>query len=240
MAHITLEQIKAAYLSAGRVYDGELRSDDAASELQDRFGLNINSARDFLHQFRKMMRGETFTRSLNASALEYFLSAIAKERGPEAANNAVAATWRHIEYYENVEGSRMKKLRSVVEKFQMAQPGLVSMKDHEAAFAAAVKQSARDSSAARMKRLKNANTTPAFLFVTTKVYARNPDVIVEVLLRAAGSCELCKKPAPFRRKSDGSPFLEVHHKTRLANGGEDTIDNAIALCPNCHRREHYG
>lgn len=46
-------------------------------------------------------------------------------------------------------------------------------------------------------------------------------------------------PAPFKRES-GSPFLEAHHVRRLADGGEDTIENAVALCPNCHRELHYG
>ncbi|MFM0350878.1 HNH endonuclease [Paraburkholderia sp. RL17-347-BIC-D] len=26
----------------------------------------------------------------------------------------------------------------------------------------------------------------------------------------------------------------------LAQGGPDTVANAIALCPNCHRERHYG
>lgn len=34
----------------------------------------------------------------------------------------------------------------------------------------------------------------------------------------------------------GQPFLEVHHIHYLSNGGNDTIDNVIALCPNCHRK----
>nr|WP_275041241.1 HNH endonuclease signature motif containing protein [Halomonas meridiana] len=46
--------------------------------------------------------------------------------------------------------------------------------------------------------------------------------------------------APFNRKSDGSPYLEVHHRKPLAEGGDDTVANAIALCPNCHRAAHYG
>ncbi len=25
----------------------------------------------------------------------------------------------------------------------------------------------------------------------------------------------------------------------LANNGDDTVENAIALCPNCHRKAHY-
>ena len=71
-------------------------------------------------------------------------------------------------------------------------------------------------------------------------FRRNADVIVEVLRRASGVCEKCKSPAPFVRRSDGTPFLEVHHWTPLAEGGEDTIENAGALCPNCHREAHFG
>ncbi|MDH7515993.1 MAG: HNH endonuclease, partial [Bacteroidota bacterium] len=65
-------------------------------------------------------------------------------------------------------------------------------------------------------------------------------VIAEVLARANGICESCRQPAPFRRASDGSPYLEVHHRVWLSRGGEDTVSNAVALCPNCHRRMHYG
>jgi 5-methylcytosine-specific restriction protein A len=42
------------------------------------------------------------------------------------------------------------------------------------------------------------------------------------------------------RASDGNPYLEVHHWIRLADGGEDTVNNAIAACPNCHRQQHFG
>jgi 5-methylcytosine-specific restriction protein A len=69
-------------------------------------------------------------------------------------------------------------------------------------------------------------------------YVRGPEVVAWVLEQANGLCECCSAPAPFIRE-DGSPFLEVHHVRRLADGGEDTIVNAIAICPNCHRKEHY-
>ncbi|MGP5194455.1 HNH endonuclease, partial [Psychrobacter celer] len=32
---------------------------------------------------------------------------------------------------------------------------------------------------------------------------------------------------------------EVHHLTRLADGGADLPQNVIALCPTCHRKAHY-
>jgi 5-methylcytosine-specific restriction endonuclease McrA len=31
---------------------------------------------------------------------------------------------------------------------------------------------------------------------------------------------------------------DVHHKIPLSDGGRHTIENAIVLCPNCHRLEH--
>jgi 5-methylcytosine-specific restriction protein A len=73
-----------------------------------------------------------------------------------------------------------------------------------------------------------------------EVFARNPDVVAEVLERAGGRCEYCGCPAPFTKRSNGMPYLEVHHKIQLAHDGEDTVSNAVALCPNCHRKAHYG
>ena len=92
----------------------------------------------------------------------------------------------------------------------------------------------------RRARLKAAAKTPKRRLVQMYAYARNPDVIVEVLDRADGSCEACFKAAPFARRRNGKPYLEVHHKIPLSLGGEDTVENALALCPNCHRQEHYG
>ncbi|WP_424833056.1 HNH endonuclease [Ruegeria sp.] len=69
-------------------------------------------------------------------------------------------------------------------------------------------------------------------------YVRDPEVIAWVLLQAAGTCENCGKPAPFIR-ANGEAFLEVHHVRPLGDGGPDTVDNAAACCPNCHRRLHY-
>ncbi|WP_196607201.1 HNH endonuclease [Pectinatus frisingensis] len=34
-------------------------------------------------------------------------------------------------------------------------------------------------------------------------------------------------------------YLEVHHVIPLSKDVDDTADNAIALCPNCHRELHF-
>lgn len=71
------------------------------------------------------------------------------------------------------------------------------------------------------------------------VYERSRAVRDYVLLRAAGKCELCEQPAPFRR-SGGLPYLEPHHTTRVSDGGPDHPQFVAALCPACHREVHYG
>lgn len=103
-----------------------------------------------------------------------------------------------------------------------------------------VKESKRDKPEERRERLAKAHKKPSQFKATTVQFKRNPDVIVEVLNRANGFCECCKSPAPFNRKSDGTPYLEVHHTIPLAKGGDDTVENAEALCPNCHRMKHFG
>lgn len=102
-----------------------------------------------------------------------------------------------------------------------------------------VRESLRSDGNQRRNRLVLAPKLPRRVRVTLNAFVRNPDVIAEVLLRAKGICELCGAPAPFARRTDGKPYLEVHHKVKLADGGEDTVENAVAVCPNCHRREHY-
>lgn len=91
----------------------------------------------------------------------------------------------------------------------------------------------------RRQRLASASRFPELVNIISKGFRRNQDVIAEVLSRAGGICEECHSPAPFHR-ADGRPYLEVHHCLMLSEGGEDTIENAIAVCPNCHRRLHFG
>lgn len=66
---------------------------------------------------------------------------------------------------------------------------------------------------------------------------RDPYIAEYARRRANGICQLCGIPAPFNR-SDGTPYLESHHIDWLAEGGEDSIENTVALCPNCHRKMH--
>jgi 5-methylcytosine-specific restriction protein A len=95
----------------------------------------------------------------------------------------------------------------------------------------------------RARRIINLEDQPAGQQIpkriesSTSTYYRDPVVRAWVLKNANGKCEACDSDAPFILP-DSFPFLEVHHMIPLALGGPDTIDNTIAVCPNCHRRVH--
>lgn len=105
---------------------------------------------------------------------------------------------------------------------------------------ALINKSYNDTSEARQARLKVAQKITKKIFSNVTLFNRNPDVAAETLFRANGICQNCKQPTPFKRKSNGQPYLEVHHTIPLSQEGEDVIENTIALCPNCHREKHYG
>lgn len=100
-----------------------------------------------------------------------------------------------------------------------------------------LRQAKRLTDAELLKRACKAHRQPGRRIVEATQHDRNPWVAEYAKRRAAGACDLCGAPAPFKGK-DGSPYLETHHIVWLAKGGEDSAENTVALCPNCHRKMH--
>lgn len=93
----------------------------------------------------------------------------------------------------------------------------------------------------RAKALEAAQSAPEITGKAAQrnLYKRSRAVRRYVLARAAGACELCNFPAPFRT-AQGEPYLEPHHIRRLSDGGPDDPRYMAGLCPNCHREVHHG
>jgi hypothetical protein len=69
-------------------------------------------------------------------------------------------------------------------------------------------------------------------------YLRDPKIRQRVIDFSNGKCEYCQKPGFM--KLNGERYLEAHHVISLANNGDDSVDNLIALCPEHHREAHFG
>ncbi|MDN5752555.1 MAG: HNH endonuclease [Nitrosospira sp.] len=70
------------------------------------------------------------------------------------------------------------------------------------------------------------------------IFERSSEVRRAVLERAAGVCECCS--APGFKMDNGRIFLETHHVIPLSKNGPDEEWNVVAICPNDHRRAHFG
>lgn len=244
---LTREQQEIAYQIARSVREGRISKSNGKLHIQRELGLKNSSAGYMIYVYLKMIEGFQYKRALNSSDTEYFLERIGSDEGLEALSSAVHALRLHIEYREGM-GVIQHTNRQILQRYegliqQMASVvsvQLLSINELNERFLRQVHESLNDTVNRRRQRLSIASKIPRKITQTVYVYQRNPDVVAEVLARANGVCERCLSKAPFLRKTDRTPYLEVHHRLPLADGGEDTIDNAIALCPNCHRGQHFG
>ena len=81
------------------------------------------------------------------------------------------------------------------------------------------------------------DTIPKMKKVTVQQVVRDPYIAEYAKRRANGVCQLCMRSAPFK-KTNGDPYLESHHIIWLSEGGTDSVENTVALCPNCHKKMH--
>lgn len=86
-------------------------------------------------------------------------------------------------------------------------------------------------------RVQHSKGNPSKRMASSSVYERDVLVAEYVKRVANGICQLCETPAPFKDKKD-NPYLESHHIVWLSRRGKDSIENSIALCPNCHKKMH--
>lgn len=244
MAKITTDQIAAAYKVAKAVVIGTMPEAQGVRQLEWESAMRASTASDFIRNLRQMVNGDEYQRTLSIEATNFYLDAIRQDFDGKIYLNALKSLERHLDYYEALatghkQPGQRKLLAARKSEFAFDQP-VVDFEVLSDALEVEVLEASQRPPDERRKRLLQAPKKPPIVYAKIRVFARNADVVAEVRARANGKCEVCNQDAPFLKKSDKSPYLEVHHKVRLADDGEDTVENAIAVCSNCHRKAHYG
>jgi hypothetical protein len=90
-----------------------------------------------------------------------------------------------------------------------------------------------------LERAEKAKAKPDRTPVTVDQFVRDPAVRAYVIRRCGGRCEVPGCGWTGFMKDDGTIFISVHHVVYLSEGGDDTIANAIGICPNCHAKAHW-
>lgn len=243
---MTPQQSQIAYPIILSVFEGRASAQSGADQLHSELSINKHSARYLIDVYACLRNGVVFKRALSAADMSYLLLKIGEVRR-EDLSTALDALKLHIAYREQ-SGVSQRGNRRILERETIRLESMpsnsttpaISLGEAERDFLLQVNASLQDSKESRQLRLSKARRAPRRIARLIYVYERNADVVAEVLLRAHGNCERCKSKAPFLRKTDDTPYLEVHHVIPLAENGEDSVDNAIALCPNCHRYSHHG
>ncbi|MCL2827704.1 MAG: phospholipase D family protein [Oscillospiraceae bacterium] len=115
----TPEIMTAASEVAKMVYDGTISGAEGKNMISEQTGMNINSAADSINTYRKMHEGERYTRCMNSWGTRIFFENIHKEYGDEALGNALKAARAHVDYYEDVNGYRQRKIVELINEFAM-------------------------------------------------------------------------------------------------------------------------
>jgi 5-methylcytosine-specific restriction enzyme A len=206
----------------------------AAKALGEKYGFPTQTVEAHVGWYVWLRAGKKIRQTISAGAARIVLEAVAED-GPAVLLIALEALWEHIVYRKQAQVD----LRALHKEFTARLPHEIDIDRASQELSLHVDAALKDTAEARAARLAVAARRPEQMIVMTRVFHRNADVIATVLLRADGICEGCGSAAPFKTPK-GKLYLEVHHRLRLADGGEDSVDNAIALCPNCHRERHFG
>jgi 5-methylcytosine-specific restriction protein A len=165
------------------------------AELTETHRMNDSSARDYITDFTHLMEGRIFHRTMNVYATGYFLEKIQEDFGPNALRLAIKSQIEHVDYYERLRKTRLNKIRAVLKRFTSTNVPYEPYAKFLDEFENKVESSQSDTSENRRKRLQKTSKRPSKVLVISEQFVRNPDVVVEVLLRAKGYCERCKNKA---------------------------------------------
>jgi hypothetical protein len=157
-----------------------------------------------------------------------------------------AAVW--AEFFD--EDSQQLRAQVLEEEFRRLWPGspeegaLDQAEASDAALRGAVKKLTITPVEELIKRyeigLTGRSSKPNSRAATTRQFERDALVIAIAKSRAGFRCEIPDCPHPTFLSDDGNSYCEVHHIRPLAEGGEDTIENVVCLCPAHHREAHHG
>lgn len=114
---ISNETIRAIYPILRSVAHRELTKAEGINEIDRQFQMNRNSARDFIDNFIKMLRGEKFQRLNTIFQTELYLQKIGEDFGQAELRNAISSLRLHLDYALKSLGDRQPGIRAVLAKY---------------------------------------------------------------------------------------------------------------------------
>jgi 5-methylcytosine-specific restriction protein A len=213
-----------AYQLGRRIHVGTMRLTEARDEVA-RAGVNPNSAVALLNEFRRMLQGTRYTRTLSSSATDDYLTWIRRDYGDAGLANAVSAVSQHLDYYENKRNVNLRATRAILAK-----------------HAALVPQTQDTYFSPEEVSPSETHVEGAVRQVQVNVYERNPAARLACIAHYGSVCQVCSFDFGKTYGQLGEGFIHVHHLKEISSiAGEyevDPIKDLRPVCPNCHAMLH--
>jgi HKD family nuclease len=114
---ITYDMIEVAYEVAKGVYEGKYKFDQGRNAISARSGMSIGSSGDFIRNFRAMMEGDEYQRTLNNEATKYYLESIRNDFGIERLKTALLACQKHVDYYSTLGHGKLRGVEQIIAEY---------------------------------------------------------------------------------------------------------------------------
>jgi len=241
MASIPNLAVSDAYTLARRVFDQQISLTYAITWLAKNYPINKGSASDYISNFRYMMEGRRFTRTLNEFSMRYYFERITDEFLPEVLSKALIALMAHIEYYEAVQArlgrvTIMRTNRLIYDEYRQLLP--VALRDNMLQIDLEKLVDRTQTRADIIRDLQNLKETdPTTVIISGITYSRDSKTIAQIKILRGFKCQLCGIQIP---KKNGGFYIEAAHITPKRLRGRETPDNIIILCPNHHKEFDFG
>jgi len=109
--------VPLAYEISKKVFEGKMKLKEGKQIIVGENKMNPNSAADYINNFKYLLQGKRFTRTLNYFSMDYFLSNIYRDYGRMGLSNSINALKKHKDYYEGQQNVTMRKMRQLVNKY---------------------------------------------------------------------------------------------------------------------------
>lgn len=216
--------VEKSFEIAKKRYLGKITLQEAVENLE-KFGVNPNSARDYIYLYKHLRNGELFKRRANEYATEYYLENILKENGKAELSKSLNSLLKHFEYWESYSGGIVKGGRKIYNKYLK----IAGRENNEIVF------------------LDEKITKEGFLEGKSKIivvngYERNKKARKECLDFYGLNCQVCDFNFEEKFGKIGEGFIHVHHIKEISSIKKeykvDPIKDLIPVCPNCHSMLH--
>lgn len=114
---ITMSMIEQSYFQAKEMFAARASLTES-KEILGLSGMSPASAQDYLLNFRQMMNGEKYTRTMSSAATIYFLENIKKDFGQKKFEKALSAVQSHVNYYNSLGHGRLNAIEEILKTFK--------------------------------------------------------------------------------------------------------------------------